>query len=330
MQLMAIFGVCALAVGVVGLRRRSTAHYRTTPEEIKGMPSGIPFIIGNEGAERFSFYGMKAILVVFMTQYLMGNNGILAPMSEAEAKSWYHLFTAAVYFTPVLGAFLADAFFGKYRVIMALSIVYFLGHLALALDETRAGLLAGLSLIAVGAGGIKPLVTAHVADQFGVTNEKRMGDAVSWFYWAVNAGALVSILATPWILEMQGPQVAFAVPGVLMLLATILFWMGRYRFVHMPPAGRDFLRVVRDEGPQVARHLVPVLALGIVFFSLYDQQGSAMVLQAQKMDTNVWGLELLPSQIQSANPFLILAFIPLFSRVVYPVVGKIVNLSELG
>src|SRR6185369_927246 len=125
------------------------------------MPPGIPFIVGNEAAERFSYYGMRTILVVFMTKYLLDSSGQLAPMDESMAKSYYHALVGANYFFPIVGALIADAWLGKYRTILLLSLVYCLGHLALALDETRTGLLLGLTLVAVGAGGIKPCVSAH-------------------------------------------------------------------------------------------------------------------------------------------------------------------------
>ena len=95
--------------------------YLTRPVDSDRMPGGIPYIIGNEAAERFSFYGMKAILVVFMIRYLVDADGNLAPMEEAEATSWYHLFMAAVYLTPLLGALLADILVGKYLTILSLS-----------------------------------------------------------------------------------------------------------------------------------------------------------------------------------------------------------------
>ena len=91
--------------------------YITSPRASKNMPDGIPYIIGNELAERFSFYGMKCILVVFMTKYLVDSNGNSAPMSNEEATAWYHWFTSAVYFTPILGAIIADAFLGKYKTL---------------------------------------------------------------------------------------------------------------------------------------------------------------------------------------------------------------------
>ena len=184
----------------------------TAPVKTKEMPKGIPYIIGNEAAERYSFYGMKAILVIFMTKYLMDSDGARAPMTETEATTWFHLFNSAVYFTPLLGAIVADAFLGKYKTIVSLSIVYCLGHLALALDETRLGLAVGLTLIAIGAGGIKPGVSAHVGDQFGKTNGHLLTKIFGWFYFSINFGAFASQIMTPILLDLYGPHVAFGVP----------------------------------------------------------------------------------------------------------------------
>ena len=107
------------------------SNYRTSPLPTNKYPPGIPYIIANEAAERFSFYGMKAALAIFLANYL----GILGGDNYSETKatvvvSW---FNTAVYLTPLLGAIIADAFFGKYRTIMTLSVVYCLGHLCLAL-----------------------------------------------------------------------------------------------------------------------------------------------------------------------------------------------------
>ena len=81
----------------------SRSNYRTAPVATPRLPVGIPFIIANEGAERFSFYGMRAVLVVFMTHYLLGRDGTSDTMGQAEAKGWFHLFVSAVYFTPCFG-----------------------------------------------------------------------------------------------------------------------------------------------------------------------------------------------------------------------------------
>ena len=163
-------------------------EYRTAPLAETGLPEGIPYIIGNEAAERFSFYGMRAILVVFMTQHLVNAAGQPDHMSADEAKGWFHLFVSAVYFTPLLGALLSDGLLGKYRTIIILSLVYTLGHFALSLDDTRVGLAIGLGLIALGAGGIKPCVSAHVGDQFSRVNNHLLPRVFGWFYFAINLG----------------------------------------------------------------------------------------------------------------------------------------------
>ena len=304
--------------------------YLTRPLEQKGMPAGIPYIIGNELAERFSFYGMRTILVVFMTQYLMGASGVLAPMGEEDAKGWYHLFVSAVYFTPLLGAILADVWWGKYKTILLLSLVYCGGHLALALDDTRLGLAIGLGLIALGAGGIKPCVSAHVGDQFGHTNRGLISRTFGWFYMAINFGAFISTLLTPWLLKEYGPHWAFGVPGVLMAFATLMFWMGRNKFVHVPPAGKVFLQeALSPQSLRIFGRLALIYVFIAVFWSLYDQTGSSWVLQAQHMDRVLFGFELLPSQIQAINPLLIILLIPIFSYVIYPVLGKLMKLTPM-
>ena len=149
--------------------------YLTAPLPIDTMPPGVPYIIGNEAAERFCFYGMKTILIVFMTKFLLDRQGNLAAMSDEEAKGYYHLFVAGVYFFPILGAILADAVWGKFRTIFYLSLVYCLGNFALAADQTRVGLFVGLLLITLGAGGIKSSVSANVGDQFGPREQASAG-----------------------------------------------------------------------------------------------------------------------------------------------------------
>jgi proton-dependent oligopeptide transporter, POT family len=304
--------------------------FRTTPEDTERMPAGVPYIVGNEAAERFSYYGMKAILVVFMTQYLRGVDGGLAPMSDAEAKAAYHQFAASAYAFPLLGALVSDAFFGKYRTILWLSIVYCLGHFALALDETKLGLGVGLALIAVGAGGIKPCVSAHVGDQFGQRNRHLVERAFLWFYFAINFGSFFSTLLTPVLLRDHGAAVAFGVPGALMAVATFVFWLGRHRFAHIPPGGRAFLTDLRSpEVLAVVARLLPMVLFISMFWSLYDQNGSAWVLQAERMDRRFLGHEWLASQIQAVNPILVLAFIPAFTYGLYPLVSRVFPLTAL-
>ena len=304
--------------------------YKTLPDESNKLPSGIPYIVGNEAAERFSYYGMRAILVVFMTQYLMNSSGQLDVMSENEAQGFFHLFVSAVYFMPLFGALLADGLLGKYRTIIYLSLFYCLGHFALALDDTRMGLLIGQGLIALGAGGIKPCVSAHIGDQFGIANRHLMTKVFSWFYFSINFGAFTAMLIIPWLLDNYGSSIAFAVPGFLMLLATVTFWSGRYRFVHIQPAGVDFIKeMFSHTGLTSLGKLASIYAFIAVFWALFEQTGSSWILQAQKMDRLTFGFELLPSQIQAANPLLIMLLVPLFSYVVYPYLSRFFMLTAL-
>jgi proton-dependent oligopeptide transporter, POT family len=304
--------------------------YLTAPLKTTSMPPGIPYIVGNEAAERFSFYGMRAILIVFMTHYLRNATGALAPMSENEAGASYHFFVTANYALPLLGAILADAIWGKYRTILLLSMVYCVGHFALALNDTRLGLAVGLALIAIGSGGIKPCVSANVGDQFGKTNAHLIPRAFAWFYFSINAGSAVSIYLIPVLLKDYGSNIAFAVPGVLMLLATIIFWMGRRRFAHIPPRGRAFLRdTFSKEGLVAIGRLAIIYAFLAVFWALYDQSSGEWVLQAEKMNLHFLGVTWLASQIQILNAIMILAFIPLFQYGVYPAINAVFPLTAL-
>lgn len=300
-----------------------TKNYQIRPSNAATLPSGIPFIVVNEAAERFSYYGMRAILVVYMTQYLTDASGQLDVMSHYEAQGYYHLFISASYLMPLFGALLADGLLGKYRTILILSTVYCLGHFALAVDDTRMGLMVGQGLIAFGAGGIKPCVSSHVGDQFGRSNSHLLGRVFSWFYISINVGAFTSMLLMPWLLAEYGSSVAFAVPGIFMLMATLVFWSGRYRFVHVPAAGIGFVREMLSRSGRAALARLSAIYLFIaMFWALFEQTGSSWVIQSEKMDRVIFGFELLPSQLQAANPLLIMLLTPLFSYVLYPFLGR--------
>jgi POT family proton-dependent oligopeptide transporter len=323
-----------LGAGLIRCGRMS--HYRTTPADSDRMPPGIPYIIGNEAAERFSYYGMRTILTIFMVRYLfLMSDTVMPAMSKAEAQEHYHTFSSWVYFFPILGAIIADAFTGKYRIIMGVSVLYCLGHLALALMgggglSAESWLWVGLFLIALGSGGIKPCVSAHVGDQFGKRNQHLMEQVYQWFYFAINFGSMLSTLLTPWLLEWYGPHVAFGVPGVLMAIATLMFWLGRNQYVHVPPGGTAFLREVfsRDGILTIARLSLVYLCIA-VFWSLFDQTSSAWVLQAEDMNLRWLGIDWLPAQIQVLNPVLVMLMIPLFQFLVYPAINRVFRLTPL-
>ncbi len=247
------------------------------------MPRQIGYIIGNEACERFSFYGMRNILVPFLISSVLLGYLPEGPEREGAAKDIFHSFVIGVYFFPLLGGWLSDRYFGKYNTVLWFSLIYCAGHACLALFENNAtGFYAGLFLIALGSGGIKPLVVSFCGDQFDQTNKDKAKVVFDAFYWIINFGSFFASLFAPLLLRHYGPAVAFGVPGVLMFIATFVFWLGRRRYINVPPSGDDpdsFLNVIRtalrtsapgqgNAGALVAWSGVAVAALMLVLWAL--------------------------------------------------------------
>jgi POT family proton-dependent oligopeptide transporter len=329
------------------------SKYLTAPVPSKKMPKGIPYILTTEAAERFAFYGMSSILVVFMTKYLMGAGGELDVMAEEPAKAWFHWFISAAYFMTLVGAIISDLWLGKFKTIVFFSLLYCIGFAFLAIDHTRLGLTAGLILIATCSGIIKPCLSANVGDQFGSSNKHLIEKVYHWFYFAVNLGAAVSMFKCPDLLDKYGPAVGFGIPGAFMFVAMITYWLGRYKLVHIPPAGKTGWREMLDkEGIRTLGKLCIVFVFISMFFALFYQSESAWVLQAEKMNLTFlkWNLsdqsflgsllsklgglhqvewKILPAQMQSANPALIMILIPLFAYIIYPSLNRLWTMTPL-
>jgi len=381
---------------------------RSAPDpNATGWPSGIPYIVGNEGCERFSYYGIRSILTLYLARELYVHHPLFSADPAAAAKAHFHLFVAAVYALPMVGAVISDRLLGKYRTILWLSVVYACGNLTLALGAHSVwGVWTGLGLIAIGSGGIKPCVSAHVGDQFGRGNWFRLRTIFQAFYFIINFGSFFAYLSIPLIWKYAGVRVAFGVPGVLMLASVVVFWMGRNKFVHVPPSpggklglldaassiaffmaighlfftigqpwplvvglsaacvavgallfawrqsiARDdgFLAVTLTalaawlrkpgsgfwasararlggeavEGPIAVLRIASVFFLVSAFWALFDQKASSWVLQAESLNLKVWGFTLLPAQIQSANPVLVMVLIPYTQRLLYPTAQRL-------
>jgi POT family proton-dependent oligopeptide transporter len=307
------------------------------------FPPQIRYIIGNEAAERFSFYGMRNILTVFLIDYLLRTH----PSAKAQAQSVFHDFVGGVYFFPLLGGWLSDRFLGKYRTILWVSILYCFGHLCLALfDSNLTGFYIGLFLIALGSGGIKPCVSAFVGDQFTEANRALIPRVFGWFYWSINFGSFFASLTIPALLQRFGPKVAFGVPGLLMLLATVIFVAGRRLYVNVPPSrppphgflavmrsafaglftGRGFWAAARSrhpaasvEGCQAVLRVITIFIPVIFFWACFDQKASLWVIQGRSMAApQIGGWTMLPAQMQSVNPALVMLLVPLTTYGLYP------------
>jgi POT family proton-dependent oligopeptide transporter len=252
-----------------------------------------------------------------------------------------HYFVFGVYFLPILGAIIADGWLGKYRTILYLSIVYCFGNLTLACMATTWGiaigqrtmLAIGLFLICLGAGGIKPCVSANVGDQFGESNKHLLSKMFGWFYFSINAGSFISSILCPWFLSNPkwGPGWAFGIPGIAMVIATLFFWSGRKKMVHVPPAGLGYLReTFSRNGLLTLARIAMVYVFILVFWGLWGMSnGVEWTLQAEKMDLHWLGMNLIAAQVQTANPILILITIPAVNYFIYPAIDKVFPLTPL-
>uniref|UniRef100_A0A3Q4H1C7 Solute carrier family 15 member 1a n=1 Tax=Neolamprologus brichardi TaxID=32507 RepID=A0A3Q4H1C7_NEOBR len=236
----------------------------TSSKDVCGYPLSIFFIVVNEFCERFSYYGMRAVLVLYFKYFLQWD--------EDLATSIYHTFVALCYLTPILGAIVADSWLGKFKTIIYLSIVYTIGQVAMAVsavhditDSNRDGTpdnmtfhvalsMVGLFLIALGTGGIKPCVAAFGGDQFSEHQQRRTFFSV--FYLCINGGSLLSTIITPILRgqecgiysQQKCYSLAFGVPAALMVVALVVFIVGSGMYYKAEPEGNIMLDVCKCIG----------------------------------------------------------------------------------
>ena len=322
-----------------------------------GMPKSVPFIIGNEAAERFSFYGIRSIMSTFLVAQFFNPsmNPLLQGVAEARSNEMVHLFVTLAYFMPLVGGIMADWFFGKYKVILYVSIVYAIGNLVLALSTHNITFFSiGLIVIAAAAGGIKSCVSANVGDQFDKSNEHLLSKMYGWFYFTINTGSIASTLLIPIIYNKYGPELAFGIPGVLMCMATVIFWLGRKKYVRVPPSGTkrenfmviSFFAIIQlfkkkneqtfwnrlsieknfsaksIDGVQAVYRILMIFAFTPIFWALWDQNLAEWVLQAKKLDLTIFGYQLFAEQIQTFNPIFLVGMIPVMTYGVFPLLEK--------
>ena len=299
------------------------------PAETTRFPRALPFIIGSEVAERFSYYGMLAILPTFLVAQFFnpGRDATLTAGAEARANELVHSFAALGYALPVVGALLADWVLGKYRVILYLSILYCGGHALLAaFSEDLPGFQLGLLVVAVGMGGIKSSVTANLGDQFDQRTAHLLPKAYGWFQMAIDVGAAVATVLTPLLYARYGAAVAFGVPGVLMGAAALTFWAGRRRYVRVPPTGlRAGLRHTLGPGESRAalRRVLTVFAFVPALWMLNEQTSSEWVLQATHLNRELWpGFRPLAEQLQVTGIVFGIALNPLLTYGLYPALAR--------
>uniref|UniRef100_A0A8C2AL57 Solute carrier family 15 member 2 n=1 Tax=Cyprinus carpio TaxID=7962 RepID=A0A8C2AL57_CYPCA len=238
-------------------RPRKSSTLCNIPNKLCGTnyPVSIAFIVVNEFCERFSYYGMKAVLTLYFIHYLHWDKNL--------STAVYHAFSSLCYFTPLLGAVIADSWLGKFRTVIYLSIVYVIGHVVKSVgaipdvgDSTVHVVLSmlGLVLIAFGTGGIKPCVAAFGGDQFDEEHTEERRKFFSIFYMSINAGSVLSTIITPILrgdVKCFGGDcyaLAFGVPAALMVIALVVFIAGSGLYKKSPPEGNVLVRVCKCIG----------------------------------------------------------------------------------
>ncbi|XP_039997791.1 solute carrier family 15 member 1b isoform X2 [Xiphias gladius] len=281
------------------VRRPKQRHFA-----VCGYPISIFFIVVNEFCERFSYYGMRAVLVLYFKYFLRWDDDF--------ATTIYHTFAALCYLMPILGAIVADSWLGKFKTIVYLSIVYAVGQTILAVsaihditDTNRDGTpdnmslhialsMVGLILIALGTGGIKPCVAAFGGDQFEDHQEKQRSTFFSIFYLSINAGSLLSTVITP-ILRAQECGIytkqkcytlAFGVPAALMVVALIVFIAGSGMYNKTAPQGNIMVKVCKCIGFAIAnrfRHRAPQYAKRAHWMDWAEEKYDKLLIAQVKM-----------------------------------------------
>uniref|UniRef100_A0AAY5KD66 Solute carrier family 15 member 2 n=1 Tax=Esox lucius TaxID=8010 RepID=A0AAY5KD66_ESOLU len=327
-------------------------------------PVSISFIVVNEFCERFSYYGMKAVLTLYFINYLHWDQNL--------STAVYHAFSSLCYFTPVLGALIADSWLGKFRTIIYLSVVYVLGHIIKSVGAIPsvgnstvhiALSMLGLVLIAFGTGGIKPCVAAFGGDQFDEEHTIERRKFFSIFYMSINAGSVLSTVITPILrgdVKCFGGDcyaLAFGVPAILMVIALVVFISGSGMYKKSPPEGnvlsdvckciglaiknrwrssefdskkKHWLDWAEEKYPRRLIHEIKMVLRVLVLYIPLPMFWALFDQQGSRWTLQATRMNMAFVSLTMLNALLILLFVPIFDVVVYPLIGLCrINLTPL-
>lgn len=319
----------------------------------KGHPSGLYLLFFTEMWERFSYYGMRAILILYLTKaYIEGGLAI----DTSQASLLYGYFTGLVYFTPLIGGWLADKYIGQRNAITIGGIVMMLGQFTLFAVNTHAGMYAGLFLLIIGNGFFKPNISTLVGGLYP-QGDSRRDSAFSIFYMGINLGALIAPLIIGLLTDnlfstkdaaghivSYGYRYGFLAAGIGMLIGQILFnSLAKKHLGNLGlRPGHPSLETIKDtatldetnpsliEGtilpetnkevvnPKAEKQRISVIFIffcfAVFFWAGFEQAGSSISLYTDKfIDRHFFGYEIPTSFFQSINPIFIVALAPLFA-----------------
>jgi proton-dependent oligopeptide transporter, POT family len=316
--------------------------------ELLGHPRGLFVCFATELWERFSYYGMRALLIYYLTQHFL--------FTDARSYAIYGAYTALTWGLPVIGGIIADRYAGPQRAVKIGAILLSTGHLLLAVEGPLNLFFLSLALIASGVGFLKSSISTLVGDLYERTDPRR--DAgFTIFYLGINIGSFISPILCGWLGHAYGWSYGFGLAGIGMLAGLFVFIRGQK---HLPPDRSEvrrpwthwlmalamvivawqllqydavvgvflgvssailgaailyfsFARCTREERDRMLVVLV-LIAFAILFWSFYQQSGSSLSLFSDRLvDRNLFGLEIQASQLQSLPALFVILFAPLFS-----------------
>ena len=283
-------------------------------------PKGLYLLFTVEMWERFSYYGMRALLVLYLTaQFLSGGLGFTAQ----SASLVYGVFTGLVYFTPLIGGYIADNYIGQRRSIVIGSLLMIAGHLSLASVQALPALYTGLTLLILGNGMFKPNISVMVGGLYP-DGDSRRDSAFTIFYMGINLGSFFAPLLTGWLAVNYGFRYGFLAAATGLAIGLVCYLSLGKRLlgnVGMVASGRAGLNghyiknseLTADEKNRI-KAIVILTMFAIAFFAGYEQAGSSMTLFTEKyLDRNAFGFEVPTAWFQSINPLMILILAPLLS-----------------
>ena len=285
-------------------------------------PKALYFLFTIEMWERFSYYGMRALLVLYMVKYLL--------FSTEKAGNVYGIYTGLVYLTPLIGGYIADRYLGQKICIIIGAILMMIGHFAMSISDLPF-FYSALGLLIVGSGFFKPNISTMVG-QLYEKNDPRRDGGFTIFYMGINLGAFLSPLICGTLGEKVSFHYGFAAAGVGMLIGLLIFMWGQNKYIKPvgnAPVCEDIMLVkdhhqkttcdlplTKDEKQRIAVIFI-MMFFCIFFWASFEQAGSSLTLFAERSTDRLipflnW--EFPVSYFQSVNPLLIILLAPLFSK----------------
>jgi proton-dependent oligopeptide transporter, POT family len=307
---------------------------RRAPRDLFGHPRGLSFLFSTEMWERFSYYGMRSLLVLYMVKYLLlpehADNviglatlrsfyeGIFGQLENQPFSSHiYGLYTGLVYFTPFFGGLLADRYLGQHRTIVIGASLMAVGHFMMAFEPL---FLFALIALILGNGCFKPNMSAQVGTLYH-PGDPRRDRAYSIFYVGINLGALLAPLVCGTLGEEVGWHYGFGAAGIGMVTGLLIYLYALNSYALPPDEYQRTKATGEYRGPldRIERRAVMALLLlflpNTLFWATYEQQGNTIALWAddytdRTINLIIWHGEIPVTWFQSFNPFMILAFTP--------------------